>query len=65
MKTYFVYVTNCSNHNSIYRHDNLADAVRTCQSVSKHNTAVLIEGKQLDWKKLEKKFPRPNWLVDL
>lgn len=47
---YFVYVTNASNHNFIYEHDDLHSAVEQCKYASKHNTCILIKGNKIDWK---------------
>ena len=52
---YFVYVTNCSNHNQIFEHDNLQSALEQCKFASEHNTCVLIKGTKIDWKKKVKK----------
>ena len=54
-KKFFVYVTNCSNHNFIYEHDNLHSAVEQCKYASQHNTCVLIKGTVVDWEKKVKK----------
>lgn len=49
---YYVYVTNCSNHNFMRAHDTLESALAHCKSASEqHNTAILIKGTEIDWKK--------------
>lgn len=52
---YYVYVTNCSNHNHMYEHDNLQSAIKQCEFASEHNTCILIKGTEIDWKKKVKK----------
>lgn len=48
---YYVYVTNCSNYNFMRAHDTLESALAHCKSASEHNTAILIKGTEIDWKK--------------
>ena len=48
---YYVYVTNCSNHNNMYEYDNLVDAKKFCEYASEHNTCILIKGNKVNWKK--------------
>lgn len=55
MSKYYVYVTNCSEHNHMYVYDTLEQAVRECEYASKHNTCILIRGTKVDWEKKLKK----------
>lgn len=50
---YYVYITNCSEHNWMCVFDNKADAIKCCEEVSTqtHNTAILIKGTEINWKK--------------
>lgn len=48
---YYVYVTNCSNHNHMYEYDNLEEAKRHCEGSSEHNTCILIKGRKIKWEK--------------
>lgn len=47
---YYVYVTNSSNHNHMYTHDDLHSAIKQCKYTSEHNTCILIKGTRIDWK---------------
>lgn len=48
---YYVYVTNCSNHNFMTVHETLESALRHCESANAHNTVILVKGTEIDWKK--------------
>lgn len=52
---YFVYITNCSDHNWMRTFDNLTDALQCCEDVSQHNTAILIKGTKINWETKIKK----------
>lgn len=52
---YYVYVTNCSEHNHMFTHDTLESAIRQCEFASKNNTCILIKGTQFDWEKKKRK----------
>ena len=52
---YFVYITNCSEHNWMRKFNNLDDALQCCEEVSQHNTPILIKGTALNWKNQCKK----------
>ena len=52
---YFVYITNCSEHNWMRTFDKLSDALRCCEEVSQHNTPILIKCTKLNWKNQQKK----------
>ena len=53
---YFVYTTNCSNHNYMKEFNNIDDALKYCKSASIHNTCILIKGEKIDWKKVKIKY---------
>ena len=49
---YYVYVTNASNHNHMFTHDDLHSAIEQCKYASEHSTCILIKGTKIDWKRL-------------
>ena len=51
---YYVYVTNCSEHNHMFTHDTLESAIRQCEFASKNNTCILINGTEGYWEKKSK-----------
>lgn len=61
---YYVYVTNCSEHNHMFTHDTLESAIRQCEFASKNNTCILIKGTEVNWEKKSKQNKKLKFDMD-